>query len=54
MLLACSLAALVFAGSPAGDRHLESTTGSTRPGRGGVPPLRFLRELACVDARRGW
>jgi hypothetical protein len=26
-----------------------ASTGSRRPGRGGVPPLRFLRELACVD-----
>jgi hypothetical protein len=24
--------------------------GSSTPGRSGVPPLRFLRELACVDA----
>jgi hypothetical protein len=28
-----------------------AATGSRRPGRGGVAPLRFLRELACVDAR---
>ena len=26
-------------------------SGSSTPGRGGVPPLRFLRELACVDRR---
>jgi hypothetical protein len=26
-----------------------SSMGSDEPGRGGVPPLRFLRELACVD-----
>jgi len=26
-----------------------AATGSRVPGRGGVPPLRFLRELACVD-----
>jgi hypothetical protein len=28
-----------------------AATGSRRPGRGGVAPLRFLRELACVDDR---
>ena len=28
-----------------------ASTGSSRPGRGGVPPLRFLREMACVDDR---
>lgn len=28
-----------------------SSGGSSTPGRSGVPPLRFLRELACVDAR---
>ena len=27
-----------------------AASGSRRPGRGGVAPLRFLRELACVDA----
>jgi hypothetical protein len=26
-----------------------SSTGSSTPGQGGVPPLRFLRALACVD-----
>ena len=26
-----------------------AATGSRRPGRGGIAPLRFLRELACVD-----
>jgi hypothetical protein len=26
-----------------------SSEGSTEPGRGGVPPLQFLRTLACVD-----
>jgi hypothetical protein len=26
-----------------------AATGSHRPGRGGVPPLEFLRTLACVD-----
>lgn len=26
-----------------------SASGSTEPGRGGVPPLRFVRDLACVD-----
>jgi hypothetical protein len=25
--------------------------GSTIPGKGGVPPLQFLREMACVDVR---
>ncbi|UTI66255.1 hypothetical protein NBH00_08615 [Paraconexibacter antarcticus] len=28
-----------------------SSMGSSVPGRSGVPPLRFLRELACVDAQ---
>ena len=28
-----------------------ASTGSSRPGRGGVPPLKFLRDMACVDAR---
>jgi hypothetical protein len=28
-----------------------AATGSRTPGRGGVAPLRFLRELACVDER---
>ena len=28
-----------------------ASTGSRTPGKGGVPPLRFVRELACVDAR---
>jgi hypothetical protein len=28
-----------------------AATGSRRAGRGGVAPLRFVRELACVDAR---
>lgn len=27
-----------------------ASTGSAVPGRGGVPPLQFLRALACVDA----
>jgi hypothetical protein len=27
-----------------------ASTGSTVPGRGGVPPLQFVRALACVDA----
>ena len=26
-----------------------ASTGGSRPGRGGVPPLRFVREMACVD-----
>jgi hypothetical protein len=26
-----------------------ASTGSTTPGKGGVPPLQFLRALACVD-----
>jgi hypothetical protein len=26
-----------------------AATGSNTPGKGGVPPLRFVRELACVD-----
>ncbi len=28
-----------------------AATGSSKPGRGGVAPLRFVRELACVDRR---
>jgi hypothetical protein len=28
-----------------------SSMGSSEPGRSGVPPLRFIRALACVDAR---
>ena len=28
-----------------------SSGGSTEPGRSGVPPLRFIRALACVDER---
>jgi hypothetical protein len=38
----------------AGNQVLVGSTaasGSRRPGRGGVAPLQFLRELACVDAR---